>query len=113
MRVAVVTENFLPKLDGVTRTLAMLLEHLQRRRHQAIVLGPRGGPGRYAGARIFGAPGIPLPLYPELRMLFPVPDLQRRLARFRPDVVHVADPMLLGAAGILWAQRLNVPIVSS
>lgn len=113
MRVAVVTENFLPKLDGVTRTLAMLLEHLQRRRHQAIVLGPRGGPRRYAGARIFGAPGIPLPLYPELRMLFPVPDLQHRLARFRPDVVHVADPMLLGAAGILWAQRLKAPIVSS
>jgi hypothetical protein len=31
LKVAIVTENFLPKIDGVTRTLAMLLEHLQVR----------------------------------------------------------------------------------
>jgi glycosyltransferase involved in cell wall biosynthesis len=113
MRVAIVTENFLPKLDGVTRTLAMLLEHLQRRGHQALVLGPEGSPRRYAGARVFGARGVPLPIYPELRLLLPEPELERRLALFRPDVIHVVDPMLLGAAGILWAQRLVVPVVSS
>ena len=55
MRVALVTENFLPKLDGVTRTLAMLLEYLERHGHQAVVIGPEGSPRRYAGARVFGA----------------------------------------------------------
>jgi glycosyltransferase involved in cell wall biosynthesis len=113
MRVALVTENFLPKLDGVTRTLAMLLEHLQLRGHSAVVFGPQGAPRRYAGARVFGAPGIPLPMYRELRALIPPPEFERRLARFRPDVVHVVEPMLLGAAGIKWAQRLDAPIVSS
>ncbi len=38
MRVAIITENFLPKLDGVTRTLAILLEHLQAGGHQALLL---------------------------------------------------------------------------
>ncbi|MGH2516723.1 MAG: glycosyltransferase family 4 protein [Ktedonobacterales bacterium] len=113
MRVALVTENFLPKLDGVTRTLAMLLDHLHTRGHQAIVLAPEGAPRRYAGARVFPARGLPLPLYPELRLLFPAPQLERRLERFRPDIVHVADPMLLGAAGVLWAQRLAIPVVAS
>jgi glycosyltransferase involved in cell wall biosynthesis len=113
VRVAVVTENFLPKLDGVTRTLAMLLEFLQRRGDRAVLFGPEGGPRRYAGARVFGVPGIPLPIYPELRMLFPPADLTRRLALFRPDVVHVADPMLLGAAGIFAGARLGVPVVAS
>jgi glycosyltransferase involved in cell wall biosynthesis len=113
MRIALVTENFLPKLDGVTRTLAMALEHFQREGHQAIVLGPEGAPRRYAGARVFGAPGAPLPFYPELRLLFPLPRLERRLAQFRPDVVHVVDPALLGAAGITWGKRLGAPVVSS
>ena len=113
MRVALITENFLPKLDGVTRTLAMLLEHLERQGHRAIVLGPEGSPRRYAGARVFGAPGAPIPFYPELRFLFPRPSLERRLTRFRPNIVHVVDPMLLGAAGVLWAQRLGAPVVSS
>ena len=113
MRIALVTENFLPKLDGVTRTLAMLLEHLHAHGHTALVLGPKGAPRRYAGARIYGAPGAPLPFYPELRALLPSPGLERRLARFHPDIVHVVDPMLLGAMGIVWAQRLGVPLISS
>lgn len=113
MRIALVTENFLPKLDGVTRTLAMLLEHIQRRGHQAIVLGPQGSPRRYAGARVISTRGLPIPFYPELRILFPPPSLERRLALFRADIVHVVDPMILGAAGILWGQRLNVPVLSS
>ncbi|HEV2457867.1 MAG TPA: glycosyltransferase family 1 protein [Ktedonobacterales bacterium] len=113
MRIAIVTENFLPKLDGVTRTLAMLLQHLQRHGHRVVVIGPQGSPRRYAGARVYGAPGVPLPFYPELRLLWPAPAFARRLARFRPDVMHVVDPMLLGAAGIAWAKRLDVPIVST
>ncbi|HLV99462.1 MAG TPA: glycosyltransferase family 1 protein [Ktedonobacterales bacterium] len=113
MRVALVTENFLPKIDGVTRTLAMLLEHLQRQRHQAIVLAPEGAPKRYAGAQVFGTPGVPLPMYPELRILLPSPKLKQLLGRFRPDVIHVADPMVLGAAAIFWAQSLNIPVVST
>ena len=38
MRIAIITENFLPKLDGVTRTLVRLLEHLQSNGHQALLL---------------------------------------------------------------------------
>jgi glycosyltransferase involved in cell wall biosynthesis len=113
MRVALITENFLPKLDGVTRTLAMLLDHLRERGHQAIVLGPEGAPRRYAGFRIYGVRGIPLPFYPELRALIPSFESNIRLSRFHPDIVHVADPMLLGAAGIAWAQRVGVPLVAS
>lgn len=36
-------ENFLPKVDGVTRTLARLLEHLNAEGHEAIVCGPETG----------------------------------------------------------------------
>jgi hypothetical protein len=43
LRVAVVTENFLPKVDGVTRTLARLLEHFNSEGHEAIVFGPDTG----------------------------------------------------------------------
>jgi glycosyltransferase involved in cell wall biosynthesis len=113
MRVARVTENVLPKRDGVTRTLAMVLEHLHLRGHRAILLGPSGAPDVYAGTRIYGAPGVPLPFYPELRALIPVPMLEERLVNFQPDVVHVVEPILLGAAGIHWAQKIGAPIVSS
>ncbi|CAE6465651.1 unnamed protein product [Rhizoctonia solani] len=40
LRVVLVTENFLPKVDGVTRCLARLLKHLREEGHEVMILGP-------------------------------------------------------------------------
>lgn len=113
MRVAIITENFLPKLDGVTRTLARLLEHLQQQGHQALLLGPESGMDCYAGAEVVGTAGLPLPFYPELKLNLFRPLFIRRLREFQPDVVHLVDPVVLGAAGLAAARLLNIPVVSS
>jgi glycosyltransferase involved in cell wall biosynthesis len=113
MRVAIITENFLPKLDGVTRTLARLLEHLQTTGHQALLLGPESGMEEYAGAEVVGTAGLPLPFYPELRFNFFRPLFLRRLSEFQPDIIHLVDPVILGAVGLGAARLLNIPVVSS
>ncbi len=112
MKIAIVTENFLPKLDGVTRTIAMLLEHLQKKSHQAIVLGPEGSVDEYAGAKVVHINGIAIPFYPELKFLLPTRGFKSYIQDFQPDIVHLADPMLLGMAGIYWAQKQSIPIVA-
>lgn len=38
-----IAENFLPKIDGVTRTLARLLDHLRDQGHEALIVGPDNG----------------------------------------------------------------------
>lgn len=113
MRVAIITENFLPKLDGVTRTLARLLEHLQTDGHQALLLGPESGMAEYAGAEVIGTAGVPLPFYPELKFNFFRPLFMRRLGEFCPDIIHLADPVVLGATGLAAARFYNIPLVSS
>jgi glycosyltransferase involved in cell wall biosynthesis len=113
MRVAIITENFLPKLDGVTRTVSRLLEHLHMQGHQALLLGPESGMSEYAGAEVIGTAGLPLPFYPELKFNFFRPLFLRRLIEFRPDIIHVVDPVILGATGLAAARFLNIPIVSS
>jgi glycosyltransferase involved in cell wall biosynthesis len=113
MRIAIITENFLPKLDGVTRTLARLLEYLQQNGHAALLLGPDSGMHEYAGAEIVGTAGVPLPFYPELKFNFFRPLFIRRLNEFEPDIVHLVDPIVLGAAGLAAARFLNKPVVSS
>lgn len=113
MRVAIITENFLPKLDGVTRTLARLLEHLQTTGHQALLLGPESGMEQYAGAEVVGTAGVPFPFYPELKFNFFRPLFVRRLQEFRPDIIHVVDPVILGATGLAAARLFHTPIISS
>lgn len=113
MRIAIITENFLPKLDGVTRTLARLLEYLQISGHRALLLGPESGMVEYAGAEIVGTGGIPLPFYPELKMNFFRPLFLRRLHAFQPDLVHLVDPVVLGVAGLAAARMIGKPVLSS
>ncbi|CAO1636676.1 unnamed protein product [Parajaminaea phylloscopi] len=115
LRVAIVTENFLPKVDGVTRTLARLLEHLNAEGHDAIVLGPETGVREYAGHPVVGTFGLPLIIYPGLKLNFTRPRFIRRLQQFKPDVCHFVDPIWLGAQMLPLVQKWlpDVPCVSS
>ncbi|KAG2229133.1 hypothetical protein BDF21DRAFT_414203 [Thamnidium elegans] len=100
MRIAIITENFLPKVDGVTRTLARLLEHLQVTSHQVLLLGPETQLKTYAGAQLIGTFGLPFFLYPELKLNFWRPRFTESLIEFQPDVIHLVDPVFLGAVGL-------------
>ncbi|KAJ9476987.1 Glycosyltransferase [Pseudozyma hubeiensis] len=115
LRVAIVTENFLPKVDGVTRTLARLLEHLNNEGHEAMVLGPETGMRQYAGHPVVGTFGVPLIIYPGLKLNFMRPRFVRRLQQFKPDVIHFVDPIWLGAQMLPAVQKWlpEVPCVSS
>lgn len=110
MRVAIVTESFLPTVNGVTTSVARVLEHLERRGHEALVIAPAAGaPREYAGARVIDVPSAP---YRDFPVGLPTPTVHRALARFAPDVLHAASPFLLGAAAIGAAHRLRIPSVA-
>ncbi len=113
MRVALFTETFLPKVDGITRVLQLTLEHFQRRSIETVVVAHDLGVREYAGARVIGVPGLPVPFYPELRFGPPHLGTYRQVKAFRPDVVHLVHPFTLGGGGVFMARRLGVPFVSS
>jgi glycosyltransferase involved in cell wall biosynthesis len=113
MKIAIFTETFLPKIDGVVTILCQVLERLQARGHQALLFGPPGGPREYAGAEIVGVGGPPLPFYPELRINIPRRFVWEKVQAFQPDLVHLAGPFFLGPFGLSYARRLGVPILAS
>src|SRR2546423_1510226 len=87
MRVAIVMETFLPKLDGIVRMLTELLAYLARRGHEALVVAPGAGPQAYAGFAVARLPRLPRPgaLRPRggRRPLRPAPT-RPGVARARP-----------------------------
>ena len=115
MRIAIATENFMPKVDGVTRTLAKLLEHLQSTGHQVVVFGPESHQSSYAGAEVYGTTGIPFLFYPELRLNIWRPAFTKKLIQFDPQVIHIVDPVYMCPAllTILRWKNVNIPVVSS
>jgi glycosyltransferase involved in cell wall biosynthesis len=113
MRVALFTETFLPKIDGIVTRLKHTVENLQRQGHQVLVFCPEGGLKEYKGAKIYGVKGMPLPLYPELKLAFPSPKIKQALLKFQPDLIHVVNPAVLGVGGIYYAKNLHIPLVAS
>ncbi|HAJ37386.1 MAG TPA: glycosyltransferase family 1 protein [Chloroflexi bacterium] len=113
LRIAIFTETFLPKIDGIVSILCLLLQRLQEQGHYALLFGPPGGPSEYAGAEIIGVGGPRLPFYPELHINIPRRRVWERLKTFQPDLIHVVNPVFLGAFGLAYARRLQAPTVAS
>lgn len=110
MRVAIVSESFLPTLNGVTTSVVKLMEHLADEGHEAMLIVPAAGsPRRYAGFAVHEVPAL---AYRQFPVGLPNSQVATLLQRFRPDVLHVASPFLLGAQAIAAANRLGVPSVA-
>ncbi len=110
MRVAIVSESFLPTVNGVTTSVCRVLEELHERGHEAIVIcpGPHA-PAHYSGFPVRQVPSI---AYRQFPLGMPSGNVQSMLADFAPDVLHAASPFLVGAQAIAAARRLGVATVA-
>lgn len=113
MRVAIFSETFLPKVDGIVVKVCKLLSHLEQRGHESILFAPEGAPESYAGTRIVSFQAKQMPFYPELPIVPPWVRPAKILEEYQPDVVHLVNPTSLGLAGLLAAKRLGIPVLAS
>lgn len=118
MKVAFLTETFLPKVDGIVTTLCQTVRQLRRLGHEVLIVAPEGGHAEFEGCRVVGIPGRPFPFYPELRLSFPRASILHVLEDFQPDIVHALEPVCLGIAALHSSGgreggRLRVPLVVS
>ncbi|HXV91650.1 MAG TPA: glycosyltransferase family 1 protein [Pseudonocardia sp.] len=114
MRVAIVSECFLPVVNGVTNSVLRVLEHLTAAGHEALVIAPGPDePASYAGVPVVRVPAVGLPVVNSMPVGVPTPRrILTALRRFRPDVVHLAGPFVVGSRGLAAARRLGIPTVA-
>ncbi|KAB7755679.1 GDP-mannose-dependent alpha-mannosyltransferase [Mycolicibacterium mucogenicum DSM 44124] len=118
VRVAIVAESFLPNVNGVTNSVLRVLEHLHRNGHEALVIAPDTPRGEKPADTFHGdvpVHRIPSRMFPKVTSLplgVPRPRMVRVLRDFRPDVVHLASPALLGYGGLHAARFLGIPTVA-
>ena len=112
LRVAVVTESFLPQVNGVTNSVLRVLETLAAKGHDALVIAPDSAeaPTTYAGFRVKRVPS--LAVKGLLPVGFPQRSMEPLIEGFNPDVIHLASPFFLGKYATRIAQRLSIPTLS-
>lgn len=102
-------------MNGVTGSVLHVLRHLAAEGHETLVIAPRAGEitTDLHGARTELMRSVPLPSYPDVRVVFArAARLTAILREFAPDVVHLASPFVLGWQGVAAADALRVPAVA-
>jgi phosphatidylinositol alpha 1,6-mannosyltransferase len=112
LRVAIVAETFLPNVNGVTNSVLRLLEYLRANGHEALVIAPGPGDSSYEDVTVERVRAFDMPGYDSMRVGLPFVRMASIFRDFEPDVVHLAAPTVLGAAGVRAARRVGVPAVA-
>jgi len=114
MRVAIVTESYLPDVNGVAHSVQRVVEHLRAREHEPLVIAPEPPTPTISdgGTPVVRVPSVPLPGYPTFRIGLPSRKVELALRRHDPDVVHLASPFAFAAYGAFVADRLGLPTVA-
>ena len=115
--VAMVTETYPPEVNGVARTVALMVEGLRRRGHHIQLVRPRQKdaeqPANESGFEELLVGGIPIPRYAQLKMGMPSRGtLERAWRVLRPDLVHIATEGPLGWSALAAARRLELPVAT-
>jgi phosphatidylinositol alpha 1,6-mannosyltransferase len=112
MRIAVVTEAFLPQVNGVTNSVLRLLEFCKAQGHDVLIIAPEseGAPSEYLGYKIKHVPSISMKKL--IPMAVPKKYLEPLLEGYAPDVIHLASPIFLGHYVARIARKMGIPTVS-
>lgn len=113
MRIAIITETFLPSTDGIVTRLCASIRWLKNHGHDVIVIAPDLGVSDFVGIPIAGVPAHTFFLYKDKKYSFLSLKVKKHLKDFQPDIVHVVNPAFLGVTGIYYTKRLGLPLVAS
>ena len=101
-RIAIVTDAWLPQMNGVVRTLTTTCDVLRKQGHEVLVISPD----------LFT--NLPCPTYPEIRLaLAPPGKVAGLLQEFSPDAIHIATEGPLGMTARHYCARRGVEFTTA
>lgn len=106
--IEVVTDTYVPDINGVSFSLGRLCDGLREHGHRVAIIRS----GRSHASNESTVLSWPLPGYWEIKVGAPWPgELYRRWKKNRPDVIYVAIETPLGFSAAAAAIKLGIPVV--
>lgn len=102
MRIALITDTWVPNINGVVNSLLATMRCLQAEGHQVLMVTPDG-------LNSFACPG-----YPEIPLAIqPYAQVARQLDEFAPEAIHVATEGPVGLAARRYCLTRRLPFSSA
>jgi glycosyltransferase involved in cell wall biosynthesis len=115
LRIALFSGNYNYVRDGANQALNRLVAYLLRQGVNVRVYSPTtDAPAFEPTGELVSIPSVSIPLRSEYRLGLGLPSRVRRdLEKFRPNIIHIAAPDIIGHRAVTWARRHRVPAVAS
>ncbi|OGC50743.1 hypothetical protein A2716_01755 [candidate division WWE3 bacterium RIFCSPHIGHO2_01_FULL_40_23] len=119
MKIAFFTDTFLPQINGMATSIANFAYGLGKNGHKVLIFVPKvkginRQEFRAKNVKIVHLPSMPAFIYPEFRLSFlGLPIVLREVSKFRPDVIHLQTPFLVGLDALLSAKIFKIPLVGT
>jgi phosphatidylinositol alpha 1,6-mannosyltransferase len=115
MRIALFSGNYNYVREGANQALNRLVDHGEKHGHKFRIYSPvTDTPAFEPSGELVPVPSIALPVRKEFQLAPGLPTRIRDDVRdFRPDLVHVSTPDILGTRAQSFAKELGVPVVAS
>lgn len=113
MRIAIVTETFVPATDGICTRFAKMVVEMKKLGHEVIVISPDLGIDEYEGVPVFRIETLTFPLYGSRPWGIPSRKIKYILKAFKPDIIHAVNPFFMGTSAVRYAKQLNIPLLTS
>lgn len=121
MNIAIFTDTFIPKFDGVVTSILNTTGELLRLGHRVMITAPRIRPNQEeivknhdSRIELLLIPGVNALFYPDFKITPPIaPWIVSRVRKFGADVIHFHTPFTIGLEAIVVSRVLNLPLLST
>ena len=119
MRIAIFSDAFLPKIDGVVSATVNLAKGLAKRGHKVIIVAPSKKKGQkeafiHKNVEILRIPSIPAFFYPGFRFTWLYnKKVINYLEKKKIEFIHFQTQFTLGYLAISAAKKLDLPLTGT
>lgn len=114
VRVSVITETYVPDVNGVANSLRQLIGQLDPKEYLVQLIRTRPRSEWKPEIEEVWCKGITIPMYPDLQIGMPARNqILAAWDRFQPEIVFIATEGPLGSSGLKLARERNIPVVSA
>jgi len=115
MKIAYFTDTYKPQINGVSYSVDTFAQYLSKNGHTVRVYAPSY---KFLGSLETDGPFVveryssfAFPTYKEIHISTPnLIKMIRSLNKFKPDVIHLHTPGVMGLAAIIFAKKMDIPL---
>ena len=111
MNILMMTNTFTPHVGGVARSVQSFTNGYRKRGHRVLVVAPEYENMPEKEVDVIRVPAIQHFNHSDFSVVLPIPGfLTSAVEKFRPNIVHVHHPFLIGGTALRVAHTLELPL---